>query len=132
MTVLDSSVVVEFLLGRGPANLVAGWIERQDSLVAPDLLVFEVIAALRRRALSGLLSDARALTAVVDLGEAPIELFPMMPLRWRVWELRHNFSAADALFVALAEELGEPLATADAALARAVARHTPVEVEQLG
>jgi hypothetical protein len=58
-----------------------------------------------------------------------LDLFPTLPLRSRAWELRRNMTAAaDALFVALAGPLGEPLATKDAALARAAARHADVEV----
>jgi predicted nucleic acid-binding protein len=47
-------------------------------------------------------------------------------LRRRAWELRHNLNAADALFVALAERLDEPLATKDTALARAASKHTTI------
>jgi predicted nucleic acid-binding protein len=36
-----------------------------------------------------------------------------------VWELRENFSAYDAAYVAVAEALDAPLCTADARLARA-------------
>jgi predicted nucleic acid-binding protein len=41
-------------------------------------------------------------------------------------------TAGDALFVALAEALGEPLATKDGGLATAAARHADVEVLVLG
>jgi predicted nucleic acid-binding protein len=37
----------------------------------------------------------------------------------RMWELRHNLTAYDAAFVALAEVLDIPLLTADAKLAAA-------------
>jgi predicted nucleic acid-binding protein len=36
-----------------------------------------------------------------------------------MWTLRENLTAADAVFVALAEALDAPLLTTDAALARA-------------
>ena len=49
----------------------------------------------------------------------------------RIWQLRENFSAYDAGYVALAEALADepvPLLTADARLARAVAEHCDVPV----
>jgi predicted nucleic acid-binding protein len=36
---------------------------------------------------------------------------PMQPLQLRVFELRHNLTAHDAMYVALAETLGLPLLT---------------------
>ena len=56
----------------------------------------------------------------------------MMSLRRRAWELRENVIVPDAMFVALAELLDEPLATKDRALARAAARHSDVETILLG
>jgi predicted nucleic acid-binding protein len=35
----------------------------------------------------------------------------------RIWDLRHNLTAYDAAYVALAEALAAPLVTRDAALA---------------
>jgi predicted nucleic acid-binding protein len=131
VTVLDSSAVVHYLLGGRPGERVRTMVEGRELLSAPDLLVFEVMAVLRRHALRGALSDERGLAAVADLGAIPIELFPSMPLRWRAWELRHNFALGDALFLALAEELGEPLATSDRALAAAAGRHSDVELQVL-
>jgi predicted nucleic acid-binding protein len=46
----------------------------------------------------------------------------------RAWELRTNLSAYYALYVALAEQLGATLLTADARAARAPRLHCPVEV----
>jgi predicted nucleic acid-binding protein len=43
-------------------------------------------------------------------------------------QLRHNFSAYDATYVALAEQLDAELLTADQRLARAVRAHTSVLV----
>jgi predicted nucleic acid-binding protein len=43
----------------------------------------------------------------------------MLPLQPRALGLRHNFTAYDAMYVALAEALGVPILTADAKFAGA-------------
>lgn len=131
MTVLDTSAVVDLLLGDGAASEVARILD-EGICAAPDVLVFETIAVLRRALARSALSERRASTAVADLGDLSVELFPTLVLRERTWELRRNVTAADALFVALAEALDEPLATKDRALAAAAARHTGIEVIELG
>ncbi len=131
MSVLDTSAVVDFLLGIGVAREVETLMEAEGEVAAPDLLVFEVLAVLRREAGRGGIPEPRAAAAVEDLGALPIELFPSMTLRERAWSLRHNVTAADALFIALAEQLGEPLVTKDAALVAAAARHARVAARQL-
>src|SRR5829696_2932989 len=127
VTVVDTSGVVDFLLGADVAEEVEALIVDEGELSAPDLLVFETLAVLRDR-----LSGARAHAAVEDLGDMPIELFPTLSLRGRAWELRRNVTAADALFVALAEGVGEPLATKDTGLATAAERHADVRAVRLG
>ena len=51
--------------------------------------------------------------------DADIERFPIAPLVLDAWALRHNVSAYDAFYVALARSLSCPLVTCDRALARA-------------
>lgn len=131
MTVVDTSAVVDYLLGDGCAEEVA-LLVREQPLAAPDLLVFEVLAVMRRDVQRGLLPDARAAAAIEDLGDLAVDLFPTLPLRRRAWELRENLTAADALFVALAEQLGEPLATKDRGLALASRTHAGIETVELG
>jgi predicted nucleic acid-binding protein len=46
----------------------------------------------------------------------------------RVWELRHNLTACDALYVALAEALDAPLVTRDQRLAASPGHQAKVEV----
>jgi predicted nucleic acid-binding protein len=131
VTVVDTSAVVDYLLGIGVAERVEEMMTAQDEFAAPDLLVFEVLAVLRRESFRQEIGEDRATGAVRDLGDMSIELFPSLPLRWRVWTLRHNFTAADALFVSLAEQLNEPLATKDRAFAAAAAKHSAVTVIEL-
>lgn len=45
----------------------------------------------------------------------------------RAWSLRHNFTAYDAMYVALAEAVDGQLVTLDGKLARAVREHTDVD-----
>jgi predicted nucleic acid-binding protein len=122
VTVVDTSAVVDLLLGAEAAEDVASLLARDTTSAAPDVLVFEVLAVLRRAVLRGALTRERAQAAVEDLGDVRVDLFPSLPLRHRAWELRDNLTAADGLFVALTEHLNEPLATKDAALARSATR----------
>lgn len=131
MTVLDTSAAVDYLIGAGVTAQVNDILNSEGEVAAPDLIVFEVLAALRRETLRGSLSPDRAFGALEDLADLSIELFPSLPLRQRAWELRDNLTAADALFVALAEHLDEPLATKDSALAAAASTHTTLTVNLL-
>lgn len=132
MSVLDTSGAIDYLLADGVADEVRDLLVAQGPAAAPDLLVFEVLAVLRRDVLRGELSAERARGAVDDLGELAIELFPSLPLRRRAFELRDNLTAADALFVALAEVLGEPLITKDSGLAAGASERAGVDVVLLG
>lgn len=72
------------------------------------------MSAVRGLVLGHQLSPARAGTAVrwlLSFGGVRPAPDPYLP---RVWELRHNLSAYDALYVALAESLGADLITYDA------------------
>lgn len=132
MTVLDSSGAIDLLLDVGAADAVQALIERDGPVAAPDILVVEVLSVLRRHVRRGALDPERAEAAIADLGDLSMELFGALDLRERAWELRDNLTAADALFVALASRLGEPLATKDRGLAAAARDHARIEVMELG
>jgi predicted nucleic acid-binding protein len=121
VTVIDTSGVVDYLLGFAAVHEVERLIESEGELAAPEILVFEVVAVLRRLYLRGELTEDRAAGAIADLGDLPLTLFGSMPLRQQAWAMRANLTAADALFVALAQQLSETLATKDRALAAAIA-----------
>jgi predicted nucleic acid-binding protein len=132
MLVVDASAVAELLLRRSPAETVASELREHDFDVhAPHLLDVEVLSALRRLVATGAASAERARQALDDLLELRIVRYPHDVLAPRMWQLRENFSAYDAAYVALAEALADeraPLMTADARLARAVEAHTDVRV----
>jgi len=121
LIVIDASVLTDFLLGRAAA-LDALQRELADNehqpLHAPQLIEPETLNALRRMAVGGLVSDGRASEAIGDLANTRLIRHPHEPLRERVWDLRHNLTAYDATYLALAEALAEAvLLTGDAGLA---------------
>jgi predicted nucleic acid-binding protein len=132
VTVLDTSAVVDFLVGEQSSSEVADLLRQERTVAGPDLLIFEVVAVFRRQVQQQGMNPDRAKSAVEDLGDLPIELFPTLPLRARVWDLRDNFTAADAFFVALAERLDEPLATKDRRLGNAAKTYTNIQIIELG
>lgn len=128
MSVIDSSAVVDVLIGEGVAPEATRIMGARSRVFAPDVLVFEVLAALRRLSLRGEIPADRAAGAVTDLGALPIRLVPSLGLRTRAWELRDAITAGDGLFVALAETLDQPLVTKDGALARGMHGRSPAQV----
>jgi len=68
---------------------------------------------------------ARALTLHKNLR---MMRHPHYPYLDRIWDLRHNFSAYDACYIALAEALGATLLTRDKALGSARLHRGNVEV----
>lgn len=127
MIVVDASALLEVLL-RTPA---AEAVERRlfntsQTLHAPHLLDVEVAQVLRRYAAIGEIDDERGSAALADLADFPIRRYPHDFLLTRVWSLRSNFTAYDAVYVALAEALNAKLLTRDQRLAAAVDRHAGV------
>lgn len=129
MIVVDASVVLELLL-RTPRGrrLGAQLLAEQELLCAPHLLDVEVAQVLRRYARAGELDDRRGREALQDLTDLPIERYPHDVLLDRVWELRENLTAYDAVYVALAEALKVTLMTADRRLAQSPGHSTAIEV----
>ncbi|HMC50438.1 MAG TPA: type II toxin-antitoxin system VapC family toxin [Solirubrobacterales bacterium] len=131
MPVIDASVVVTVLTDAEHAP----WAEAQlssagadRSLWVPHLIDAEVGQALRRAVTLGRSREGRAEAALLDLMRMPLRRIDHVGLLHRAWELRHNFSFYDGLYVALAEGLDVPLVTLDRRLARAVGDATEVAV----
>jgi len=92
-----------------------------EPLHAPELIDPETLNGLRLMALGARLDERRATEAAADLERVPLVRYPHAPLRPRIWALRHQLTAYDASYLALAEALdGSTLMTADSGLAARV------------
>ena len=126
---LDASAVIEWLTQTSAGQIIENRIYRnRESLHAPHLLDLEVVQVLRRLARVGTISDQRAETAMQDLLKLQIIRYPHFVLLRRIWQYRHNLSAYDAAYVALAERLDAVLITRDRKLAAGLVYHAKIEV----
>ncbi len=99
-----------------------------ETLHVPHLFDVEVLHVLRRYSLSGTLSESRGRLALSRLSSTRLTRYPHASFVRRIWELRHNLTAYDAAYVALAEALDAPLVTMDARLAQAPGHSAAVEL----
>ena len=118
MIVADASVVVDMFLRTGsPAGeSLARRFAYRETVCAPHLLDAEVGQTLRGLALRGEMSVARAGASLDDLVRLPIQRIPHTVLISRAFAFRSNVTVYDGLYLALAEILGAPLISCDAAL----------------
>ncbi|MCY4551242.1 MAG: type II toxin-antitoxin system VapC family toxin [Defluviicoccus sp.] len=117
--VLDASSAIELLLHTDPGARLAAMLEDEAEVIhAPHLIDLEIAQVLRRYLLRGTLDEEAAAGALRRWRDFDVERHPHEPLLERVWQLRANVSAYDAVYVALAEALTEVLVTGDRRLAR--------------
>src|SRR5262245_42309368 len=116
MIVVDASAMTELLLQTDTGRRVESRLFRdEEALHAPHLLDVEVAQALRRVVRTGV-PAARAQDAIDDLAAFHLLRHPHRELIARVFDLRDNLTAYDAVYVALAEALDAALVTCDAKL----------------
>lgn len=130
MLVVDASAMVQAVLWRSGTEDILARITADD-VQAPHLIDIEVISALRRLSSHRKVTSERASGALSDFLSLSLERYPHAILAPRVWELRANFTPYDAVYLALAEHLGDegvPILTVDARFARAARKHTGVQV----
>jgi predicted nucleic acid-binding protein len=127
--VVDASVLANALGDdQVDGRIARDRLTRTGDLIAPDLVDVQTMSVLRRRWLAGDLTARRFSTAVDNLEDLDLTRFPTLPLMRRAYELRANVTPYDAAYVALAEQLGCPLVTADGRLARAPGIRCPVDL----
>ena len=115
--VIDASagaeIVIDTARGRALARLLpedaVGWV--------PEHFYAEVLAVIRRRlVIDRLITESHAVSALDRLQSWHVRRAAVQPLIEHAWRYRHNMTAADALYVALAEVVGAHLLTADVKL----------------
>jgi predicted nucleic acid-binding protein len=127
--VLDASAAIDWLLQTAAGRQIENRIySRGESLHAPHLLDLEVAQVLRRLVREAAVSAQRADQALQDLLSLRVTRCPHFVFLPYIWRLRHNLSAYDAAYIALAEKLGATLMTRDARLAAASARGVIIEL----
>lgn len=122
MIVVDASAAVLGLINDGEARRVLA----EEVVAIPHLADVEVAHALRAQVLRETVTAGQAGGALTTWAALGLRRYPVVSLLPRVWELRHNFSAYDATYVALAEALGCALITADIRLAGAPGSCCPI------
>ncbi|HYK00436.1 MAG TPA: type II toxin-antitoxin system VapC family toxin [Thermoanaerobaculia bacterium] len=123
MIIVDASAIVDALLGR---EVVAMRL-RQHELHAPVTIDAEVLHSLLNNIWREKLTHEAAGYAVRAFRAISIERHPVQHLVERMWALRHNITAYDAGYVALAESMNVPLLTRDGRLSRASGHAARIE-----
>jgi predicted nucleic acid-binding protein len=123
--VVDSSAIVHAFAVAEPDEDLLQTLST-ETLHAPHLLDAEVLHALRGLELGAKISNERANHARDAYHQLAIERYAMNALAERVWMLRRNLTAYDAVYVALAEALDCPLATTDTKLGSATGHRAEV------
>ena len=126
-TVVDASFIVPIMAeSMGPVSrtaLAREAVRTSAGLVAPAILLFELLNSIRNGQRAGILTNAQgqiALTSLFDLG-IQLEPEPDVSVALRISELAaaHGLTAYDASYLELALRTNSPLATFDSALIHA-------------
>ncbi|MGW3045914.1 type II toxin-antitoxin system VapC family toxin [Kitasatospora sp. NPDC001159] len=120
MIVVDASALVLALADQGPRGVRAREeLASGGEWLAPEHIVIEVMQSLRGLYLAKELTAERVAELAGELATVTIRKVEVAPLLGRIWELKDNLTPDDAAYVAVAEQYGVPLVTADLRLMRA-------------
>jgi|MudIll2142460700_1097286.scaffolds.fasta_scaffold224593_3 predicted nucleic acid-binding protein len=128
MSVLDASVVLKWFVDEEDSsqalNLREEFYAGKREIVVPDLLLFEIANALRYNASFSVKEIRESLGTLFGIG---IEMItPTLSLLGKTVELAEklDLTCYDATYLALAEELGFELITADERLYRKIVKNS--------
>lgn len=116
--VLDASGAIEFLLNTAAGKRLGARLADETVVVhVPHLIDLEIAQVLRRYARHGTLSARTGMLALERWRSLDVQRYSHEPFLDRIWQLRDNVTAYDAVYVALAEALPAVLFTGDRKLA---------------
>ncbi|MEU9131030.1 type II toxin-antitoxin system VapC family toxin [Kitasatospora sp. NPDC048540] len=120
MIVVDASALVLALADEGERGDAARAALAADAdWAAPEHVLIEVMQSLRGLYLARQVDAGRVAELAAELPRIAIRRVEVTALLGRIWELKDNLTPDDAAYVAVAEQLGAPLVTADLRLMRA-------------
>ncbi|HTX01738.1 MAG TPA: type II toxin-antitoxin system VapC family toxin [Acidimicrobiales bacterium] len=112
--VIDASAGAEIVTDTRRGRALAGLLPADAEGWVPQHFYAEVLAVIRRRALFDTgLSEAQGAVAVGRLAAWHVHKVALDPMVVSAWAYRHNMTAADALYVVLAERLAADFLTDD-------------------
>lgn len=124
--VVDASAGIEIAGDTKTGRILRRLIPDGAQLFAPEHFYAECGAVLRKWGNGQLLTDTQLETSVERLLRLPLRRVQLRDLFRPAWEKRHNITFADALYVALAEQLDASLLTGDRKLAASPTMTVPV------
>jgi predicted nucleic acid-binding protein len=118
--VIDTSALIRLFVPDGPVpdgfeEFLRGVERGLNAAIAPELLLAEAANVINKKQLTGELSGDESVRLLDDLLSVPIRLFPHRPVISRAFELArdHRLTVYDTLYLALAEEHGAVVFSAD-------------------
>lgn len=127
--VVDTSALIRLFIPDGPmpdgfGRFLRGVERGINRAIAPELLVAEMGNVIHKKRKFGELDDQESKQLLSDLLGVPIRLFAHRPLVERAFEMaqEQNLTVYDALYLALAEEHGAVLFSADEKMIQAAER----------
>jgi len=127
--VVDTSALIRLFVPDGPLpdgfeEFLRGVERGLNMAIAPELLLAEAANVINKIRKSGKIDDSESDQLLSDILSVPVRLFPHQPVITRAFDLarEHNLTVYDTLYLALAENHGAVIFSADRKLLKTAIR----------